>query len=70
MSELKEICGKCKWQKICPQAWSFDRQDLDDIDQLNCGSWEEEVELTDEEKAGIEGDRRAHEIMVEGREIE
>jgi len=29
-----------------------------------------EVELTDEQKDAIEGDRECHRIMVEGREIE
>ena len=64
------ICGTCKHQKSCPQAWSFDKQDLDNIDQTTCGEWTDpnEVELTDEEKRGIVGDKKAHEIMEkEGR---
>ena len=40
-------------------------------DEHCCIYWEEEeIELTDEEKADIKGDREAHKIMVEGREIE
>ena len=56
------ICGTCKHQKSCPQAWSFDKQDLDNIDQTTCGDYEEEVELTEKEKADIIGDRKVHEI--------
>ena len=39
-------------------------------DEHCCIYWEEEVELTDEEKTEIRGDMEAHRIMVEGREIE
>jgi len=41
-------------------------------DNGTCDEWEgpdSEPELTEQEKADIRGDRRAHEIMVEGREI-
>jgi len=37
--------------------------------ELYCNS-DNEVELTEEEKDAIKGDREAHRIMVEGREIE
>ena len=63
------ICDTCKHKKDCPQAWSFDKQDLDDIDQDTCGEYEEEVELTDDDKADIRGDIECHRRMVEGDEI-
>ena len=39
------ICGTCKHQKSCPQAWSFDKQDLDNIDQTTCGEYDNEVDI-------------------------
>ena len=41
------ICDTCKHNYICPQAWSFDKQDLNNIDQITCGEYDSEVELTD-----------------------
>ena len=41
-------------------------------DDGTCDEWEgpdNEPELTEQEQADIRGDKRAHEIMVEGREI-
>ena len=55
------ICGTCKhWKYWCTTS-------KDDT----CDDWtnDNEFELTDEEKRDIVGDRKAHEIMVEGREI-
>lgn len=75
MNATKEnnyTCGTCKHQESCPQAWSFDEQDLHNIDQTTCGEWTDPDEpdpLTEDEKREILGDRKAHEIMEEGREI-
>ena len=66
VKENDYICDTCKHKKSCPQAWSFDQKDLDDIDQTACGDYEEEVELTDEDKAGIVGDIECHRRMTEG----
>ena len=63
------ICDTCKHKKSCPQAWSFDKQDLDNIDQITCGEYEAEVELTDDEKSDIAGDIEMHRKFVEGDEI-
>ena len=66
------ICETCKYRnsdmcecEIHPEYGVMYEEDT-------CDDWtdDNEVELTDEEKAEIVGDRRAHEIMVEGREIE
>ena len=59
-------CGTCKHGDYC------DKQDELNIYDLNvCDDWEEDKDdLTEEEKLGIIGDRKAHEIMVEGGEIE
>ena len=41
-------------------------------DYATCDGWTDpnEVELTEDEKQSIIGDKKAHEIMVEGREID
>jgi len=66
VNENDYTCGTCKYCGCC------DEQDALDFYDLNtCDDWTDpdEVELTDDEKAGIAGDKEAHRIMVEGREI-
>lgn len=64
-------CGNCKYydrdECYCQATGKHEMYDED-----YCDGWTDpdDVELTDEEKRGIKGDRKAHEIMVEGREIE
>ena len=69
------ICGNCKHYdsdmcdcEIHPKANKHDVI----AEQDTCDDWADpvEVELTEQEQADIIGDRKAHEIMVEGREIE
>ncbi len=69
VNENDYTCDTCKHKKSCPQAWSFDQQDLEDIDQATCGDYEEEVEQTEDEKRENAGCDECHRIMVEGREI-
>jgi len=65
------ICGTCKYYNgdlcYCEARGEFDLYEKD-----TCDGWTDDNEggLTDEEKAEIVGDREAHRIMVEGREIE
>ena len=61
------ICGNCKRydsdENYCPLYGEV-------YEENTCDDWEDEVELTKEEEDEIIGDREAHRIMVEGREIE
>jgi len=65
------VCGTCKFYNsdlcYCEVTGEFDLYEQD-----TCDGWtdDNEVELTDEEKRDIKGDRKAHRIMVEGGEIE
>ena len=63
------ICGTCKYYNgdlcYCEARGEFDLYEKD-----TCGGWTDDNEggLTDEEKAEIVGDKRAHERMeTEGR---
>jgi len=61
VKENDYTCGTCKYGAYCANSEPIG----------TCGDWTDpdEIELTDEEKLGIIGDRKAHEIMEEGREI-
>lgn len=65
------ICGTCKYYNS--ETWCCDLHlECGEVhEQDTCDDWTDpvEVELTEQEKADIIGDRKAHEIMVEGREI-
>ena len=62
----KCICGNCKHYDDCFNAsGGIDQIKEDDT----CEDYKEETWLTKEEEDEIIGDREAHRIMVEGREI-
>ena len=58
------ICGTCKYYNgdLC---YCEVRSEFDLYEQDTCEDWtdDNEVELTDDEKDDIRGDRKAHEIM-------
>ena len=58
------ICKTCKYDNTEDCFW-YKKYGYRLDDYATCDGWTdpEEVELTDEEKADIEGDRKAHEIM-------
>jgi len=63
-------CVTCKHYNFKEESCWLARDMFFNEDEHCCIYWEEEVELTDEEKTEIRGDMEAHRIMVEGREIE
>ena len=58
---MKYTCETCKHGAYCADSEPIG----------TCANWTDpdEPDLTDDEKAGIAGDKEAHRIMVEGREI-
>ena len=64
------ICGTCKHYDS-DECYCVARGEFELYEQDTCDGWtdDNEIELTDNEKAGIVGDREAHRRMVEG-EIE
>jgi len=57
-------CGTCKYWD-CDECYCMATGNHEMYEQDTCDGWtdDNEVELTDEEKRDIIGDRRAHEIM-------
>ena len=63
-------CGTCKhWD--CDEDYCMASGNHEMYEQDTCKDWTDpdEPDLTEQEQADIRGDRRAHEIMVEGGEI-
>lgn len=67
---MKCNCGNCKNHdpdnSYCPLYPDEEKYEEDSCDD----GWEDEVELTDDEKREITGDRKAHEIMEQEGRIE
>ena len=57
-----ETCGFCT-EYDCDECYCMARGDKEIYPEDCCDGWEDEAELTDEEKREIIGDRKAHEIM-------
>ena len=64
-------CGTCKYWD-CDECYCMATGNHEMYEQDTCDGWTDpdEPELTEQEQAEIRGDREAHRIMVEGREIE
>ena len=74
MNATKEndyTCGTCKYWN-CDEDYCMASGNHEMYEQDTCEYWTDpdEPDLTEDEKAEIAGDKEAHRIIVEGREIE
>jgi len=70
VKENDYTCGFCKHYDP-DECYCQARGEFEIYEEDGCDWWEEDKdELTDDEKRDIIGDRKAHEIMEQGREIE
>ena len=67
----KYTCETCKYWN-CDEDYCMASGNHEMYEQDTCEYWTDpnEDDLTEEERQSIIGDREAHRIMVEGREIE